>query len=206
MDKDRGRLQGQVKEKVASPVVPVAKDSPWAKEEHLTKFTVERRMRETKGTMLQGLISVRRTKEEMDRFTNTVPIRWGKAFYTRKKITLNIKEICENIESLPRLNLPNTGEVRPWNKLDEELSEALSTLPDYKDPTVKIERVTYAIWLARSNKMFGSWRLVERPVVPTAALLLARSNKMFGSWRLEERPVVPTAMLLEREGSRCHIL
>ena len=29
-------------------------------------------------------------------------------------------------------------------------------------------RATYTIWLARSNKMFGSWELVERPDVPTA--------------------------------------
>ena len=32
-------------------------------------------------------------------------------------------------------------------------------------------RATYTIWLARSNKIFGSWELVERPVVPTAVQL-----------------------------------
>ena len=32
-------------------------------------------------------------------------------------------------------------------------------------------RATYTIWLARSNKMFGSWELVERPVVPTVRQL-----------------------------------
>ena len=29
-------------------------------------------------------------------------------------------------------------------------------------------RVTYTIWLARGNKMFGSWELEESPDVPTA--------------------------------------
>lgn len=86
MDNDRGRLQGQVKKKVAIPVVPVARDGLRAVVEHLTKFTVERRRRETEGAMLLGQTSVRRAKEEMDRFTTTVPIRWEKAFYTRKKI------------------------------------------------------------------------------------------------------------------------
>ena len=32
-------------------------------------------------------------------------------------------------------------------------------------------RATYTIWLARSNKIFGSWELVERPVVPIATQL-----------------------------------
>ena len=32
-------------------------------------------------------------------------------------------------------------------------------------------RATYTIWLSRSNKIFGSWELVERPEVPTAMQL-----------------------------------
>jgi hypothetical protein len=32
-------------------------------------------------------------------------------------------------------------------------------------------RATYTIWLARCNKLFGSWELVERPEVPTAEQL-----------------------------------
>ena len=32
-------------------------------------------------------------------------------------------------------------------------------------------RATYTIWSAGSNKMFGSWEFVERPVVPTAMQL-----------------------------------
>ena len=38
----------------------------------------------------------------------------------------------------------------------------------------------------------------------TYTVCLARSNKMFGSWKLVERPAVPTAMQLKREGPRGH--
>ena len=31
--------------------------------------------------------------------------------------------------------------------------------------------VTFSIWLARSNRMFDSWELVERPEVPTVMQL-----------------------------------
>ena len=41
---------------------------------------------------------------------------------------------------MPRLNLPNAGDIGAGKELDEELPEALSTLPDYTDPTVQIER------------------------------------------------------------------
>ena len=46
----------------------------------------------------------------------------------------------ESMESMPRLKLPNAGDIGAWKELDEELSEAFSTLPDYTDPTVQIER------------------------------------------------------------------
>ena len=41
--------------------------------------------RETREAMLQGQISVRRAKEEMDRFTSTVPIRWEKTNFPHQK-------------------------------------------------------------------------------------------------------------------------
>lgn len=53
---------------------------------------------------------------------------------------MNIEEACERVESKPRLNLPKAGDTRAWNELDEVLSEALSTLPNYKDPAIEIER------------------------------------------------------------------
>ena len=88
MDMDLVKLLGQVKEiklTAALPVVPVAKVGPRTAAEHLTKFTVERRRRETRGATLQGLISVSRAKLEMDRFTTTVPIRQARVFYIRRK-------------------------------------------------------------------------------------------------------------------------
>ena len=41
---------------------------------------------------------------------------------------MNVKETCENLESMPRLSLPNAGDLGAWNELDNELSDALSTL------------------------------------------------------------------------------
>ena len=38
------------------------------------------------------------------------------------------------------LNLPKAGDQRAWKELDNELSEALESLPIYKDPTVELER------------------------------------------------------------------
>lgn len=64
----------------ASRVTSVAKDGPQTEVEQVTKFTVERRRRETKG-----LYSVSRANQEMDRFTTTVPIRWANAFYIARK-------------------------------------------------------------------------------------------------------------------------
>ena len=61
MDMHRVKLLGQVKEiklTAALPVAPLAKVGPRTAAEHLTKFTVERRRRETRGATLQGLISV----------------------------------------------------------------------------------------------------------------------------------------------------
>ncbi len=64
----------------------------------------------------------------------------GKCFLHQKKDHVNVKETCENLESMPRLNLPNAGDLGAWSELDNELSDALSTLPDYKDPAIQIER------------------------------------------------------------------
>ncbi len=44
------------------------------------------------------------------------------------------------MESKPRLNLPKAGDRRAWNELGSELSEALESLPIYKDPIVELER------------------------------------------------------------------
>ncbi len=92
MDMDRVKTQGRSTQDQevgcsALRVIPVAKDGPLTAIEYLTKFTVERRRRETKGATLQGLISVRRAKQEMDRFTTTVPIQQAKVFCTKRKIT-----------------------------------------------------------------------------------------------------------------------
>ncbi len=88
MDMDRIKTQGQlkIKKKAALRVIPVAKDGPLTAVEYLTKFTVERRRRETKGATLQGLISVRRAKQEKDRLTTTVPIQQAKVFCIKRKI------------------------------------------------------------------------------------------------------------------------
>ena len=40
----------------------------------------------------------------------------GKNFLRQKKDHLTIKVTCENIESLPKLNLSNAGDARPWRR------------------------------------------------------------------------------------------
>ncbi len=53
---------------------------------------------------------------------------------------MDIKETCENLAGVYAKtdNLPNAGDNGAWSELDNELSDALSTLPDYKD--IQIER------------------------------------------------------------------
>ena len=61
-------------------------------------------------------------------------------FLHQKKDQLNVNQVCGKVESKPRLNLPKAGDQRAWKELDNELSEALESLPIYKDPTVELER------------------------------------------------------------------
>ena len=44
------------------------------------------------------------------------------------------------MESKPKLYLPKTCDRKAWKEVDNELSEALESLPFYKDPTVELER------------------------------------------------------------------
>ena len=61
-------------------------------------------------------------------------------FLHQKKDQLNINEVCGKVESKHRLNLSKAGDRRAWKELDNEMPEALVSLPIYKDPTVELER------------------------------------------------------------------
>ena len=68
--------------------------------------------------------------------------------------SIQICNFCEANILLDLLDLPNK-EIR---KARNDISKTAL-------------RATYTIWLARSDKMFGMWQLVERPVLPVAMQL-----------------------------------
>ena len=107
----------------------------------------------------------------------------GKSFLHQKKDHVNIKETCESMESMPRLNLPNAGDIGAWKELDEEQSEALSPLVRLETnrrevvttPTL-VGRGLSTMMMIKMMMMIMLMLLLLMMMIMISTLLVTRSN------------------------------